>query len=689
VFEKYWSQGPQEKLSKLWDIETCRFAAYGGHLEVLKWLRAKGCPWGTSTSRWAVLAPTERGRAGSTDQRMRRRRENLSATVPDGPLSSENDDRDDHDSRGHRSRVFAFFLGLYRVYVFDAFRGVLDLFRDEQQRNAMVDFFGLFVDHFAVKGRSVRQDVLGILMMAAYSPQEQVRGSRTDENLRSAEEEEWVVKCALRAMKFSAAAYGWSILNHVASIFDWHFMPTAQPEWRGIPTPRSARTQTRSDSHATEPPGLSERDEAEARKEEEQMQANLRGETSVLSIVDGISPEDILYSNFTSSDRTFGKLPNHYLAVDHENGALVLAFRGTFSLSEAITDVNCAPMPFRIGDREGFAHMAMAHGAKVAMTVLEEVVLEAYAVYPDHRIWIVGHSLGAGVASLFAVLLKEKHPGLPIESWVFGCPGVLSLNLARMVPAYFDELSRKSTEADKLNKFDPPLRFMQAFCAGEDNVPRLSHGSILDLTSMADTLWQFFNSKSDGLSSAVLYSFRRRSSTRRWILDALVVAAIGTFIGVFGYAAKFFFYLDVTRGNIEYDLSNIMDQQLSRADRLRSSFSEDIQESRDKRVEVAAKKFLMAAHHDKLYPPATVYQIQFGGSKFYDLQVSKPEYFGWLLFSVGMITHHLPRSYLFSLASIRESNRVKRRWAKVRRKVRRKSRLWLWIQTIESIGQGP
>ena len=54
----------------------------------------------------------ERGRAGSTDQRMRRRRENLSATVPDGPLSSENDDRDDHDSRGHRSRVFAFFSTL-------------------------------------------------------------------------------------------------------------------------------------------------------------------------------------------------------------------------------------------------------------------------------------------------------------------------------------------------------------------------------------------------------------------------------------------------------------------------------------------------------------------------------------------------------------------------------------------------
>ena len=54
VFEKYWSQGPQEKLSKLWDMETCSWAAFHGHLGVLKWLRAKGCPWGSSTSNWAA-----------------------------------------------------------------------------------------------------------------------------------------------------------------------------------------------------------------------------------------------------------------------------------------------------------------------------------------------------------------------------------------------------------------------------------------------------------------------------------------------------------------------------------------------------------------------------------------------------------------------------------------------------------
>jgi len=50
VFEKYWSQGPQEKLSKLWDERTCSSAAYGGQLQMIKWLRAKGCPWDIYTS---------------------------------------------------------------------------------------------------------------------------------------------------------------------------------------------------------------------------------------------------------------------------------------------------------------------------------------------------------------------------------------------------------------------------------------------------------------------------------------------------------------------------------------------------------------------------------------------------------------------------------------------------------------
>ena len=111
-------------------------------------------------------------------------------------------------------------------------------------------------------------------------------------------------------------------------------------------------------------------------------------------------------------------------------------------------------------------------------------------------------------------------------------------------------------------------------------------------------------------------------------------------------------------------------------------------EKRDKMVRRAAKRFLMAAHHDKLYPPSEVYQINFGIDKkgkeksfssdpchYYELEVSKPEYFGWLLFSVGMLIHHMPRSYLHSLDTLQRAvglsrANAKKRWSEIRRKSR-------------------
>ena len=80
--------------------------------------------------------------------------------------------------------------------------------------------------------------------------------------------------------------------------------------------------------------------------------------------------------------------------LDHEKKCVVLSFRGTFSLSEAITDVNCLPEEFSLGGEEGFAHVAMLNGAKMGLSVLEETLLAIVACYPEHRLWIVGHSLG-------------------------------------------------------------------------------------------------------------------------------------------------------------------------------------------------------------------------------------------------------------------------------------------------------
>jgi hypothetical protein len=565
----------------------------------------------------------------------------------------------------------------------------------------------------------------------------------------------------------------------MASIFNLNFMPTAQPEWRSIATPKSAKSLDGGDysssislgqsneglveedsqhSPAPEPAsGKQNRDTNNgiipgiaAEDMEERMQANLSGETTIMSLVDGINPEDIIYANFTSSDKTAGKLPNHFIVLDHEKKCVVLSFRGTFSLSEAITDVNCLPEEFSLGGEEGFAHVAMLNGAKMGLSVLEETLLAIVACYPEHRLWIVGHSLGAGVASLFGIILKDKHPELPIECWCFGCPGVLSLNLARKVPTYFAHDTR-----DKA--FSPPLSFMHAFAAGDDNIPRLSHGSILDLTSMADELWVFFDSKRDGFLSALSYSLRSaRGGSLKWIVNALLTIALVTLIGVLGYSAKVFIFLqslfrwrrsdpcpDHLKETVQmidkvYDVSEPEEMEekediirrmptlfrnmaISQPSSVHNSISDmDALDSpsnldspppppsrlrmskrmgsfievarraksihqRDKLVRKAAKKFLMAAHHEKLYPPANVYHIKFSANnvsysrnplKYYGLEPSKPEYFGWLLFSAGMLLHHLPRSYLQALSVLGKSIKARRKKAQERwKEIRRKSRL--------------
>jgi hypothetical protein len=46
-FDKMQTQ--QNKTQKLWSKKTCAAAAEGGYLEVLQWLREKGCPWDALT----------------------------------------------------------------------------------------------------------------------------------------------------------------------------------------------------------------------------------------------------------------------------------------------------------------------------------------------------------------------------------------------------------------------------------------------------------------------------------------------------------------------------------------------------------------------------------------------------------------------------------------------------------------
>jgi len=136
----------------------------------------------------------------------------------------------------------------------------------------------------------------------------------------------------------------------------------------------------------------------------------------------GISPNDVVLAKFTSSHFH----PGHFVALDHERRAVVLAIRGTFSALDAITDLVATPAPFL----EGQAHLGFLKCAKRKVTILSEILIEKLKEYPTYRLVVTGHSLGAAVANLFTLLFNQIFPEIPIHCYAYATPSVATIDIA-------------------------------------------------------------------------------------------------------------------------------------------------------------------------------------------------------------------------------------------------------------------
>jgi len=163
--------------------------------------------------------------------------------------------------------------------------------------------------------------------------------------------------------------------------------------------------------------------------------------------------------------------PGYLAAVDYENDLVVISLRGTSSVSDALADLVCQPVPLTLGGLDGIAHEGMLRAAQRLESVLAALAeqgldrLQAngrHAEQPQARVLICGHSLGAGVAALVAALWRDggRLPGVDVRCLAFACPQILDVRLAAA-------LSNHTT----------------SIVVGDDMVPRLSLATATDLRS--------------------------------------------------------------------------------------------------------------------------------------------------------------------------------------------------------------
>ncbi|KAF7311759.1 Lipase-3 domain-containing protein [Mycena indigotica] len=114
-----------------------------------------------------------------------------------------------------------------------------------------------------------------------------------------------------------------------------------------------------------------------------------------------------------------------FVARDDNRREIVVSFRGTSSLADAITDLNLVLTPLATpGINKPFSvHSGFLNAYNdVARIVINSVGTQASQFSQGYSLIVTGHSLGGALAALGAVSLKTAFPKVPMKLYTFGQP---------------------------------------------------------------------------------------------------------------------------------------------------------------------------------------------------------------------------------------------------------------------------
>lgn len=136
-----------------------------------------------------------------------------------------------------------------------------------------------------------------------------------------------------------------------------------------------------------------------------------------------------------------------YVALNDVDQQIIISFRGTEDLRNWITDLNAFSkadmvLPFCEGQTKVFLHSGFFNAYMSVRDQMLQILSELDIIKPNYQVYVIGHSLGAAVATIAALDLTcgaQPYHGKPVV-YNYGSPRVGDASFATLaaqnVPMY-------------------------------------------------------------------------------------------------------------------------------------------------------------------------------------------------------------------------------------------------------------
>lgn len=214
-----------------------------------------------------------------------------------------------------------------------------------------------------------------------------------------------------------------------------------------------------------------------------------------------LPPSTILLSSFVDSDGGTDSTGNtntgvtmvHFVSLDHDSKAVVLTCRGTLGFEDVLTDMTCDYDEMIYRGKAYEVHKGIHASARRLLDGgggrVMSAISDALEKFPDYGLVMCGHSLGAAVSTLLAVMISEPNSTstafftASLPPFMADCPSKLPIQLPKGRPVHVYAYGPPATMSTSLRVATRGL--VTTIINDQDLVPYLSLGLLHDLQAVA------------------------------------------------------------------------------------------------------------------------------------------------------------------------------------------------------------